>query len=157
DFKYGSKDRNFLSVMAYYWVDRTVEYLRSLGNPTYNAAVEGTRILLDAQGLHGQDNSHFTTDAQDHPTFAFGEGAVPDASDAHVIVHEYGHAMHFYMGTQQNRAGTEEGYGDFLAGSWLDRFNTHHFQRESVFPWDNNNSSSDHYSDDRFFNTPRKF
>ena len=157
EFKYGSKDRNFLSVMAYYWVDRVVTYLYGLGNPTYKAAVEHKRISLDAQGVNGDDNSHFTTDASGQPYLAFGEGGVPDASDAHVIAHEYGHAMHFYMGTSQNANGSEEGYGDFLAGSWLDRFNIAGFQRESVFPWDNNSSSSDHYSDDRFFNTPRKF
>jgi hypothetical protein len=157
DFKYGAKDRKFLSVMAYYWVDRVVTYLRGFGVPAYNNAVELTRINLDAQGLNMADNSHFTTDAQGHPYLAFGEGGVPDASDAHVIVHEYGHALHFYLGTDQNAEGSEEAYGDFLAGSWLDRFNTGQFQRESVFPWDNNASPADHYTDDRFFNTRRKF
>ena len=157
DFKYDAKDRKFLSVMAYYWVDRVVTYLRGLGVPAYNHAVEQTRISLDAQGLNMADNSHFTTDVQGRPFLAFGEGNVPDASDAHVVIHEYGHALHFYLGTNQNEEGSEEGYGDFLAGSWLDRFNTEQFQRESVFPWDNNASATDRYSEDRFFNTPRKF
>jgi zinc metalloprotease ZmpB len=156
-FKYGAKDRRFLSVMAYYWVDRVVTYLRGFGIPTYNHAVELTRINLDAQGLDLADQSHFTTDAHGHPYLAFGEGGVPDASDAHVVIHEYGHALHFYLGTSQNEEGNEEGYGDFLAGSWLDRVNVGQFQRESVFPWDNNASPADHYSKERFFNTPRKF
>jgi hypothetical protein len=155
DFKYGAKDRKFLSVMAYYWVDRVATYVRGFGVQAYNHAVETTRISLDAQGFEGEDNSHFTTDAHGRPYLAFGEGGVPDASDAHVIVHEYGHALHFFLGTEQNEKGSEEGYGDFLAGSWLDRFNTNQFQRESVFPWDNN--TADQYSTDRFFNTHRKF
>jgi hypothetical protein len=157
DFKYGAKDRKFLSVMTYFWVDRLVTYLRGFGVTTYNQAVESQRISLDAQGVDGDDNSHFTLDSMNRPYLAFGEGGVPDASDAHVIVHEYGHAMHYYLGTDQNGDGSEEAFGDFLAGAWLDRFNTSGFQRTSVFPWDNNASSSDHYSDDRFFNTPRKF
>jgi len=28
------------------------------------------------------------------------------------------------MGTDQNGDASEEGFGDFLAGAWLDRFNT---------------------------------
>ena len=147
----------FLSVMTYYWVDRVVTYLRGFNVPAYNHAVEATRIMLDAQAVDSADNSHFTTDVNGKPYLAFGEGGVPDAADAHVIVHEYGHALHFYLGTHQNAAGSEEGYGDFLAGSWLDRFNDAGFQRESVFPWDNNKSASDHYSDDRFLNSNRKF
>lgn len=155
DFKYGAKDRKFLSVMAYYWIDRLIEYLRRFGIPTFNQTVENVKIGLDAQGVNGADNSHFTLNASGRPYLAFGEGGVPDAADAHVIAHEYGHALHWYMNSRQNARGNEEGFGDFLGGVWLDRFNTHQFQREAVFPWDNNNI--DHYSSERFFNTPRKF
>ena len=117
--------------------------------------MDAQRIGVDAQGVGGDDNSHFTTDLQGRPYIAFGEGGVPDAADAHVVVHEYGHALHFFMDSDQNRNGSEEGFGDFLAGAWLDRFNARRFQRESVFPWDNN--LGDRYSHDRFFNTQRKF
>lgn len=155
DFSFGAKQREFLSVMAYYWVDQAVEYLRAFNVPAFNKAVEARKIALDACGVQGEDNSHFTLDAQGAPYLAFGEGGVPDAADAHVILHEYGHAMHWYMGTEQNGLGSEEGFGDFLAGSFLDRFNTAQFDRDSVFPWDNN--AGNRYSNDRFFNTPRKF
>jgi zinc metalloprotease ZmpB len=155
NFSFGAKEREFLSVMVYYWVDQVVDYLRSFNIPAFNNAVAARKIALDAQGVNGDDNSHFTLDAQGAPYLAFGEGGVPDAADAHVILHEYGHAMHWYMGTDQNRLGSEEGFGDFLAGAFLDRFNAAQFGRESVFPWDNN--AGDQYSTDRFFNTPRKF
>lgn len=156
DFKYNAKDREFLSVMAYYWIDRLIEYLRGFGVPTFNQTVENVKIALDAQGLDGDDNSHFTLTASGKPYLAFGEGGVPDAADAHVIAHEYGHALHWYMNSRQNSRGNEEGFGDFLGGAWLDRFNTLQFQRRAVFPWDNNNNT-DHYSDDRFFDTTRKY
>ena len=156
DFKYDATDRKFLSVMSYYWVDRLVEYLRGFGIPTFNQTVENKKIGLDGQGVNGDDNSHFTLTSSGKPYLAFGEGGVPDAADAHVIAHEYGHALHWYIGSRQNAEGNEEGFGDFLGGVWLDRFNTNQFQREAVFPWDNN-SNIDHYSNDRFFNTSKKY
>jgi zinc metalloprotease ZmpB len=155
DFRFGTADRRFLSVMAYFWIDRLIAHLQQFGIQTFNSAVDSNRIGVDAQGVGGEDNSHFTTDLNGRPYIAFGEGGVPDAADAHVVVHEFGHALHFFMDTNQNQKGSEEGFGDFLAGSWLDRFNTNQFQRESVFPWDNN--LGDRYSNDRFFNTRRKF
>ena len=155
EFKYGSQDRKFLWVMAYYWVTQAIEHVRSFGNATFNAPTEAVRLAIDAQGLRGADNSHFTTDAGGTPYLAFGEGGVPDASDAHVIIHEFGHAMHWYIGTSQNLAGNEEGFGDFLAGSFLDRFNAAQFGRNEVFPWDNNKANR--YSSDRFFDTKRRF
>jgi hypothetical protein len=155
DFKFSADDRRFLSVMAYFWIDRLIAYLHQFGVETFNNTVDAQRIGVDAQGVNGDDNSHFTTDLQGRPYIAFGEGGVPDAADAHVVVHEYGHALHFFMGSDQNRNGSEEGFGDFLGGAWLDRFNVRQFQRESVFPWDNN--LGDQYSQERFFNTQRKF
>lgn len=155
DFRFPTGDRRFLSVMAYFWIDRLISHLQQFGVQTFNTATDTNRIAVDAQGVGGDDNSHFTTDLNGRPYIAFGEGGVPDAADAHVIVHEFGHALHFFMDSSQNKKGSEEGFGDFLAGSWLDRFNTNQFQRESVFPWDNN--LGDRYSNDRFFNTTRKF
>jgi len=155
DFLFDAKDRKFLSVMAYYWIDQIVTYLSAFNVPSYNKGVETTRIALDAQGFNGEDNSHFVPDNRNLPYIAFGEGGVPDASDAHVILHEYGHAMHWYMGSEQNHIGSEEGFGDFLAGTYLDQFNPSRFQRDSVFPWDNN--ATNQYTTERRFNTPRKF
>jgi hypothetical protein len=134
DFKFEAKQKQFLSVMAYYWLDKLIVYLRTFDIPTLNAAM--TRpIRVDAQGLQGQDQSHFVVTAAGTYHVAFGEGGVPDASDPHVVVHEYGHAVHHFLGTSQG--GYEEGFNDFLAAAWLDRFNDKQFQRTAVFPWDN--------------------
>ncbi len=133
-FKFAAKDKAFLSVMAYYWLDRLIVYLRAFGIPTLNAAMTKP-IRVDAQGLNGQDQSHFVVTAAGSYHIAFGEGGVPDASDPHVVVHEYGHAVHHFLGTSQG--GYEEGFNDFLATAWLDQFNAHRFQRAAVFPWDN--------------------
>lgn len=144
DFMFGSKDREFLFAMTYYWADQLVKYLRGFNVKRFNEKSE-TPFEIDALGLETtdasgnpakSDNSHFTFDVNGKPYIAFGEGGVPDASDAHVIVHEYGHAMHYFLGSRQG--GYEEGFNDFLAAAWLDRFNRKQFQREKVFPWDNN-------------------
>ena len=64
----------------------------------------------------GQDNS-FATDKQDE--IRFGKGGVDDAEDAEVILHEYGHAIHFsqsptfYTSVESGLIG--EGFGDYWA------------------------------------------
>ena len=64
----------------------------------------------------GQDNSFAT----DHPKneLRFGKGGVDDAEDAEVILHEYGHALHFAQGFVfgSARAGAiSEGFADYWA------------------------------------------
>src|SRR6185295_9168573 len=64
----------------------------------------------------GADNS-FATDKQDE--IRFGKGGVDDAEDAEVILHEYGHAIHFsqsptfYSSVESGAIG--EGFGDYWA------------------------------------------
>ena len=136
-FRYGSKDREVLTVMAYYYLDNLIRYLRAFGVTTYNTAVAGP-IDVDAQGFSGSDNSHFVVTSSGDIYVAFGEGGVPDACDPGVIVHEYGHALHHLILGDHTNSSYEEGFNGFLAACWLDRFNEHQFQREEVFPWDNN-------------------
>jgi zinc metalloprotease ZmpB len=64
----------------------------------------------------GADNSFAT----DHPKneLRFGKGGVDDAEDAEVILHEYGHAIHFLQnfsfGSEEAGA-ISEGFGDYWA------------------------------------------
>jgi Zn-dependent metalloprotease len=63
----------------------------------------------------GADNS-FATDKQDE--IRFGKGGVDDAEDAEVILHEYGHAIHFAQGFQfstEEAGAISEGFGDYWA------------------------------------------
>lgn len=142
DFMYGSKERDFLFTMAYYWTDQLIRYLRGFDIKELNEAL--VPIELDAVGREQQfstggfkqvENSFFS-DKDGKPSIAFGDGGVPDSSDAHVIVHECGHAIHYFLKCRHYCY--EEGFCDFLAAVWLDRFNEHGFDREAVFPWDNN-------------------
>ena len=56
DFKYNAKNRSFLDVMAYYYLDRLITYLRSLGVTSYNTVVDAKDPLdIDPQGLNGSE------------------------------------------------------------------------------------------------------
>jgi len=154
DFKFGAKDRNFLFTMTYYWTSELIKYLRGFGIPEINTQTL-TPFEIDAVGQGGSgssDNSHFVVTSSGKVYISFGEGGVPDASDAHVIVHEYGHVIHHFLKKRQYCY--EEGFADFLAVVWLDRFNTRGFQREKVFPWDGNQST---LTADRAVNRSERF
>ncbi len=142
DFIYSSKSRNFLSVMAYYYLDRLMEWMSSLDIPVFNRAITEP-IRVDAQAVEGEDNSHFVAPIVGPVYLAFGEGGTPDASDPGVIVHEFGHALHYFlMGGLVEPGSFEEGFNDFLSCVFRDRFNLHGFDRANPFPWDNNSTVS---------------
>lgn len=133
DFKYGATDNNFYCVMAYYYLDRFISYLHDLGIPEYNQRVTEP-INVDAQGCT-LDQSHFDPD-DEH--ISLGIGYVPDATDPEVILHEYVHALRYYLIGDIFGSWFEQGICDFIAGCWIDRYNRHLFDRAKVFPWDQN-------------------
>src|SRR5262249_13312463 len=110
-FVFSAKNRKFLDVMAYYHIDRLQQSV-----PT-DLGVSGAAeysIKVDPQGEGGIDLSQGTGAG-----IAFGEGGVPDATDAMVIVHEYGHALEDSLNPNSNLddydCGEAEGFSDFLA------------------------------------------
>jgi len=139
-FAYSTSDRKFLSVMAYYFLDRLIEWIHSLDIPALNQALIKP-VDVDAQGLAMEDNSHFVVPVSGNPYIAFGEGGTPDASDPGVITHEFGHALHYHLLGRSVAAGPfEEGFNDFLSCVFRDRYNIHGFDRANPFPWDNNST-----------------
>ena len=115
-FTYHRNDDRFEQVMAYYWVTQAQRYIQSLGfgtgaYPPVNMQSQRVRI-----NQYGQDNSFAT----DHPRdeLRFGKGGVDDAEDAEVILHEYGHAIHFSQGfsfASEEAGAISEGFGDYWA------------------------------------------
>ncbi|MFY9227079.1 MAG: M36 family metallopeptidase [Blastocatellia bacterium] len=153
-FIYEYKQPEFQSVMAYYWTDTFIEYLRQFNVIKYNERVEAVKITIDAQA----NESSFNLSVKEGPYILFDESDVPDATDAHVVIHEYCHAIHWYMEKQQSLLpfGIEEGIADFLAGVWLDRFNKTLFNRREAFPWANNTKING-YDPERVFDITKKF
>ena len=117
NFLYDRHDDRFEQVMGYYWVTEAQKYLQHLG-----FGVEGGRRAINKvqQKIRlnqlGADNS-FATDTKDE--LRFGKGGVDDAEDAEVILHEYGHAIHFsqspdfYVSNESGAIG--EGFADYFA------------------------------------------
>jgi hypothetical protein len=91
-FRYTRSQDEFEQVMAYYWITESEKYIQSLGFGTRFRAVND-RPQPVRINQWGADNSFAT----DHPKneLRFGKGGVDDAEDAEVILHEYGHAIHF--------------------------------------------------------------
>jgi hypothetical protein len=114
-FVYARDDDRFEQVMAYFWVNQAQEYLQSLGFGTtlrpVNAESQDVRI-----NQYGIDNSYSW---DKHDFLRFGKGAVDDAEDAEVIVHEYGHAVHDAQvagfGSSLDAGAIGEAWGDYLS------------------------------------------
>jgi hypothetical protein len=114
-FRYTRHQDEFEQVMAYYWVTEAQRYIHSLGfgetRRPVNNQPQAVRI-----NQFGQDNSFAT----DHPKdeLRFGKGGVDDAEDAEVILHEYGHAIHFaqnFSFASEQAGAISEGFGDYWA------------------------------------------
>ncbi|MEP7041223.1 MAG: M36 family metallopeptidase [Chloroflexota bacterium] len=117
---YTRHDERFEQVMAYYWVTQSQLYIQSLG---FRPGGPFRAINADSQAMRinqwGVDNS-FASDAP-KDQMVFGKGGVDDAEDAEVILHEYGHQIHFsqsatfYSTTEAGSIG--EGFGDYWAAT----------------------------------------
>src|SRR4051794_30869795 len=115
-FTYHRTDDRFEQVMAYYWVTEAQRYIQSLGFGTGKyppVNMQSQRVRINQLGA---DNSFAT----DHPVneLRFGKGGVDDAEDAEVILHEYGHAVHFAQGfafASEEAGAISEAFGDYLA------------------------------------------
>jgi hypothetical protein len=114
-FLYNRTQDEFEQVMAYYWITEAQKYIQSLGFGVWRRPVNmvSQKVRINQWGL---DNS-FATDTKDE--LRFGKGGVDDAEDAEVILHEYGHAIHFsqsptfYSSTEAGSIG--EGFADYWA------------------------------------------
>jgi zinc metalloprotease ZmpB len=116
-FTYNRHQDQFEQVMAYYWITEAQKYIQSLGfgTGTYPPVnMKSQRVRINQLGY---DNS-FATD-HPRPELRFGKGGVDDAEDAEVILHEYGHAIHFsqnFSFASEEAGAISEGFGDYWAG-----------------------------------------
>ena len=114
EFRYRRDDDRFEQVMAYSWITEAQKYIQSLGFGTSRRPVnmESQRVRINQWGL---DNSFATTHKDE---LRFGKGGVDDAEDAEVILHEYGHAIHFsqdFVFGSEEAGAISEGFGDYWA------------------------------------------
>lgn len=137
DFTYPPDNRDFLASMVYYHIDRFQDHIQTQLGVTN---VGNFSIPVDPQGYNGADNSRYDPVGKN---LAFGEGGIPDAADAAVVLHEYGHALQDDanpgMGAGAYAGGVTEGFGDFLyAVFYDDKHANPAATRGLTFPWDAN-------------------
>src|SRR5205085_4698444 len=100
---------------AYYWITQAQRYIQTLGFGTTRRGINNRPqpVRIDQWG---QDNS-FATD-QPKNEIRYGKGGVDDAEDAEVILHEYGHAIHFsqnFSFASEEAGAISEGFADYWA------------------------------------------
>lgn len=129
-------DNAFNDATTYFQIDQNQRYMQSLGF-TGAAGIQEGPIGTDSDGVNGQDNSHYIPSSN---RMSFGHGCVDDSEDADVILHEYGHAIHYSInpgwgGADSGAIG--EGFGDYWAGSYsYSTPNGPIMHPEWVFSWD---------------------
>jgi hypothetical protein len=114
-FNYTRHQDEFEQTMAYYWITEAQKYIHTLGFGERLRSVNNRpqRVRINQWGV---DNS-FATDAPKNE-LRFGKGGVDDAEDAEVILHEYGHAIHFsqnFSFASEEAGAISEGFGDYWA------------------------------------------
>lgn len=136
---YSRSDPRFLGAMAYYHVDTYQSWLQRLGIRDVNAEPQ-TIVPTPVQGF---DNSFYQPG---NDLILFGGGGIPDAEDADVVLHEYGHAMQDDQvpGYGETDAGGAmgEGFGDFNAANYF-ALTSGGFHDECVADWDATTYSTD--------------
>jgi hypothetical protein len=114
-FTYTRHQDEFEQTMAYYWITEAQKYIHSLG---FGESRRGINNRPQPVRINqwGADNS-FATDTPKNE-LRFGKGGVDDAEDAEVILHEYGHAIHFsqnFSFASEEAGAISEGFGDYWA------------------------------------------
>lgn len=146
-FEFAPKDQGFLDTMAYFHIDRFRAYLQDDLGLT-NIPVRAVRVDTHVEGEEtwaGDDEIVFGEDVG--PDL----GPAPDATDALVIVHEYGHVLQAMLLPESVRgnepAGITEGYGDFISSVYYDeRHQPGAGTRGLLFPWSRPSAQLRRYS-----------
>ena len=137
-FVFSSSSPSFLAAMVYFHIDRFQQYVQTdLGL----SGVGNLSVPVDPQ-LGTSDGSHGTGAG-----LGLGDDAVPDASDAMVILHEYGHFLQDRVNPGSSvgnfPSGVGEGFGDFLAAVYYDDKHTNPAEtRGLMFSWNANPTES---------------
>ena len=127
----------FQDAMAYFHIDQNQRYLQSLGFKD-ETGVQYQPISVDAQAAAGIHNAFYTF-IDNRISLGVAENCPAMAEDADLLLHEYGHAIHFsinpnWLGGDTGAMG--EGFADYWAASYsLTTTNGATFHPERIGNW----------------------
>lgn len=134
-FYFDRSQTGFEDVNAFYHINQMQQHIHSLGFGCADSLVD-----IDTHAVGGADNSYFSATTNPQRIY-YGTGEVDDAEDADVCVHEYGHFVSEIAAPGSNdgpyRNALDEGFGDYLAGSYSRGIST--YRDNWVFNWDGHN------------------
>ncbi len=126
---------SFSQQMAYYHIDAAQRRLQALGYEQ-NKLIHYTPITVDAQGSSLDQSAYSFYQNR----IILGIGGFPDAQDADVIWHEYGHSISLFVNPYHDGADSGaigEGFSDFFAASHSYRNpQGYSFEPDIMFNWD---------------------
>ena len=116
EFRYTRSNPFFEAVNVYYHIDKSQRHIQSLG---IGRDILNLPVPVNPHGLGSVDNSRYFPNQS---FIAFGLGGVDDAEDAHVVWHEYGHALldasaPGLISISESKA-LHEGWADYWAASY---------------------------------------
>ncbi|MDR0363634.1 MAG: hypothetical protein LBH92_01210, partial [Bacteroidales bacterium] len=123
NFYYTRTELEFGAVMCYYYVDLSARQIMQLG---YNIPNGLNNFVIDPHGVNGRRNAHYVPSGNYIAMgsgYANGNAFVPACEDSDVILHEYGHAMQYNLGSGNATSSAEnqsvkEGSSDYWATSF---------------------------------------
>ena len=115
-FSFSREHPGFSEGMAYFHIDRAQRYIQSLGFTKL-----GDRQTVVDVAASAADSSYYDPQSA---IIRLGTGGVPDAEDAEIILHEYGHAIQAHaipnFGLEPLSSELAEGFCDYFAASFFD-------------------------------------
>ncbi|MEP7041778.1 MAG: hypothetical protein ABI843_01875 [Dokdonella sp.] len=134
DFSVTRGDLTFDAVMGYWHISAYLKYVNeTLGVPAMPIHHSGG-VHYDPHGFQGDDNSQFVSSSE---KLTFGEGGVDDAQDSDVLIHELGHAIHYFVtgGHLSQVEGLSEGVGDYNGAAWSRDFPNQWTPADTAYYW----------------------
>lgn len=136
NFNFTRSQSQFREFNCLYHIEAYREYLKSIGLP-FNSMFQ---VEVDPTAYQGFDQSRFDYSGE-KPGLFFGTGGVPDAEDADVIVHEYTHAINYFIAPNttngNQRLAVEEANCDVMSCFYSKNIST--YQWRDIFSWDGHN------------------
>ena len=137
DFTFERSAPEFEAGMAYFHIDRTQNYVRSVLGLT---DVNERQTLVEVNGTVDDNSFYLPVPREGRGSSCSALGGVDDAEDGDIIVHEYGHAIQDNQvpgfGETPQGGAMGEGFSDYLAAAMSKQFAPSDEHDACIAEWD---------------------